>query len=73
MVSGAKKVINNPDEVVYEALDGFVQSNPGVVRLDGFPDVSPFAITQGVVITRVWGFVSRNVSKHHACLFYHAG
>eukprot|EP00959_Pyramimonas_sp_CCMP1952_P095549 1997682-Pyramimonas_sp.AAC.1 len=38
--TGAKKVLNSPDEVVYEMLDGFVQTNPGVVRLDGFPDVS---------------------------------
>jgi|SouAtlMetagenome_1021521.scaffolds.fasta_scaffold550651_1 dihydroxyacetone kinase len=35
----AAKVLNDPERVAYEMIEGFVASNPHVVRLDGFPDI----------------------------------
>lgn len=35
----AAKVLNDAEQVAYEMIEGFVAANPGVVRLDGFPDI----------------------------------
>lgn len=39
MASTAQKVLNSPENVCYEMLEGVVAANPGIVRLDGFPNV----------------------------------
>lgn len=35
----AQKIMNSPENIVYEMIEGVVATNPGLVRLDGFPNV----------------------------------
>ena len=37
-----KQIINAPESVVLEAIDGLVRCHAHLQRLDGFPDVSPY-------------------------------
>ncbi|XP_076895742.1 putative 3,4-dihydroxy-2-butanone kinase isoform X2 [Bidens hawaiensis] len=39
MALESKKLINNPNDVVTEFIEGLVESYPGLQYLDGFPDV----------------------------------
>ncbi|CAN0902186.1 Putative 3,4-dihydroxy-2-butanone kinase [Linum grandiflorum] len=39
MASSAKKLINDPNDVVTEFIEGLVESYPGMQYLDGFPEV----------------------------------
>ncbi|KAL1824785.1 putative 3,4-dihydroxy-2-butanone kinase [Daucus carota subsp. sativus] len=39
MASPAKKLINNPEDVVTEFIEGLVETYPGLQYLDGFPEV----------------------------------
>lgn len=38
--TGSTKLMNSPDTLVQNALDGLLMSNPHLTKLDGFPDVS---------------------------------
>ncbi|CAI5462267.1 unnamed protein product [Closterium sp. Yama58-4] len=38
-MSGAKKLINDPSDVVLEMIEGLVETYPNLQYLDGFPDV----------------------------------
>jgi hypothetical protein len=40
MAQAKKALINSPDTVVCEAIEGLVSANPHLARLDGFPAVS---------------------------------
>ena len=40
-----KQIINAPESVVLEAIDGLVRCHAHLQRLDGFPDVSPYQLT----------------------------
>ncbi|CAI0400105.1 unnamed protein product [Linum tenue] len=39
MASYGKKLINDPNDVVTEFIEGLVESYPGMQYLDGFPEV----------------------------------
>ena len=38
-MSAKKALINSPDTVVVEAIEGLVACHPHLARLDGFPEV----------------------------------
>ena len=40
MASGSTKLMNSPDTLVQNALDGLIMQHPHLTKLDGFPDVS---------------------------------
>ncbi|GAB5368146.1 hypothetical protein AAMO2058_001293300 [Amorphochlora amoebiformis] len=37
--AGGVKFVNNPDDIVTEALDGLVAAHPFLTRLDGYPEI----------------------------------
>lgn len=40
LASGSSKLMNSPDTLVQNALDGLIMQHPHLTKLDGFPDVS---------------------------------
>ena len=40
--SSVRLLINDPETVVQQAIDGFLQTAPGLARLDGFPEIKVY-------------------------------
>jgi len=68
-MSASTKLMNSPDSLVSNALDGLIMQHPHLTKLDGFPDVSVVCLCVGYVcLWMIMNTVSGNSGEVRAQL-----